>query len=155
MSGRKTMTDIQEATRDVKREAGDLIRAIDTAISDVGSAQSSETMDMCMNNTAISMMSTMNSNRASFSLDDVQSALRDFKRALDTLGECKPDASGLQLNATVNDTMDSILDISRGDGFDFTSMSNVFNLSSARSDLESLRTKVQEVERKATRALQP
>lgn len=145
---------MKEAAQDVKTKAGDLVRTIDSSLSSISSAQAATTFDLISPNPASAIMSYSSTTSASSDISRVRSVLSDFKRALDDFDSRKAAAANLSFNSHVDGTLAYIMDVTQAtNGSNFADITNIFNLSSARSDLERLKRNIQDIDRSMDKVL--
>ena len=121
--------DIKSCYLNVMNEISEARNAIDDA-------ETMETLDMFTDNKGLSVLSTI-------STSDANSEIRDVKPALKTLESKLEDVKVKEDLINVDDSFDLMVDLFFDFSFDFTSLFNLFSLSSADSKLSSLERELQ------------
>lgn len=139
------------AASNFKSAAHTFVSHIDSAISAVGSAQTSEMFDLFTDSTLISVMSTLDTSSANGAINNVRRAAPDFQKAIETYNREIDSfkSESVHLNG-VDDTFDMVFDMMGvGGGFDFMSALSLMALNRAESDLRELRGRVRAIENTA------
>ena len=138
----KSLSEILDKVTSVRGVTENYLDKIESALSDISSAQTTETLDLFSDNDAISFMSSMNNSSAQSAIDSVKGATPGFQKALTEYGGFMRGVSVSTEFTDVSDTFDLILDFALDGGIDFMSFLALSSLSSAESELSNLKTEV-------------
>lgn len=142
-----------EAAQTLKTAIDRFLKEIDEALKEVDDADTMETFDLVSSNVGISVISYLENQEAAEEIDDVKEALPAFQKALKDYDD-KINAIDLSdFSAAINDGWDLAFDFAF-DGFDFMSIFTLAALDEAETQLEDVRSKVEDVERMANKHIE-